>query len=72
MFGFNSREPLMTEIMAAIVLFLLSILVVIGTAFKMIGSIIQFIVNIICFLIELVERIKRKRFVNVMNVKRLH
>ena len=72
MFSFNSREPLMSEIMAAVVLLLLSMLVLIGTTFKVIGSIIQIFVNIIFYSIELVESIKRKRLVNGMNVKRIN
>lgn len=71
MIGFKSKEPLMPEIMAAVVLFLLSMLVFIGTTFKVIGSIIQIVVNIICCLIKLIERIKHKRFINGMDVKRI-
>ena len=63
MFGFNSRDPLMVEIMMSIVLFSISLLVIIGTTLKVLGSIIHVIVNLTCYIIGLVENIKHKRAV---------
>jgi Ca2+/Na+ antiporter len=61
MFGFSSKEPLMTEIIFSILMFSLSLMLIVGTIFKIIGSLIQMIVNIICFIVYLIEKFKRKR-----------
>ncbi len=48
----------------AIILLSISMLVVIGTTLKVLGSIIHAIVNIVCFIVELLERISHKRAIN--------
>lgn len=61
MLRLNSREPLMTEIIVSIVLFIISLLAMAGIVFKVIGSVIQFIATVLCYITALIERIKHKR-----------
>lgn len=64
MHGFNTRNPLIVEIMMAIVMLSISMLVVIGTTLKALGSIIHTIVHIICCIVGLFERIRHERTIS--------
>ena len=61
----NSNQSLMMEIMAALVLFILSLLVVVGTVLKIIGEFIHLIAIIVYYVIELIERCKHRRAAHI-------
>lgn len=61
MLTINSKEPLMSDIIASLTLFLISMLAMIGITFKVIGSVVQFVAAVICCVITLIERVKHKR-----------